>query len=128
VPTLAANLRLPDLSIIAEIKRRSPSAGEIADLPDVSIQASQYLHGGATAISVLTEETHFGGSIQDLAAVTSMATVPVLRKDFVIDARQIDESARLGASVILLIAAILSPQQAWEFHCQALELGLETIF
>lgn len=126
--TLAQGLQNEGLNVIAEIKRRSPSAGEIATLPDVQSQAQAYVQGGAIAISVLTEENHFGGSAADLRVVAQGSPIPVLRKDFVVEPMQIREAAHLGASIVLLIAAILEPAQAWEFHELAAELGMETIF
>jgi indole-3-glycerol phosphate synthase len=97
----------PRLKIIAEFKRRSPSAGIIRDDLSAGEVACRYERGGACAISVLTEETDFGGSIADLRAVRSSTNLPVVRKDFIIDQIQIYEAAIAGADAVLLIVAAL---------------------
>jgi indole-3-glycerol phosphate synthase len=97
----------PFLKIIAEFKRKSPSAGIIRDDLSVEEVARRYERGGACAISVLTDEAHFGGSIADLRAVRSTTNVPILRKDFIIDPIQIYEAAVAGADAVLLIVAAL---------------------
>jgi indole-3-glycerol phosphate synthase len=97
----------PRLKIIAEFKRRSPSAGIIRDDLSPEEVARRYERGGACAISVLTDEAHFGGSIADLRHVRSITNLPVLRKDFIIDAIQIYEAAVAGADAVLLIVAAL---------------------
>jgi indole-3-glycerol phosphate synthase len=97
----------PRLKIIAEFKRRSPSAVIIRDDRSAKEVARRYERGGACAISVLTDEAHFGGSIADLRAVRSITNLPVLRKDFIIDAIQIYEAAVAGADAVLLIVAAL---------------------
>jgi len=103
-------LRVPGLGVIAEVKRRSPSAGSIAlDLEPVKL-ASAYERGGAAAISVLTEPDHFSGSLGDLSEVGAATSTPVLRKDFILDPLQVDEARAAGADAVLLIAAILSDQ------------------
>ncbi len=135
LPVPAARISLPQalsdattLNVIAEVKRKSPSAGAIATIADPADKAELYQQAGARAISVLTDEAYFGGRMQDLEDVAGVVNIPLLRKDFVIESRQIHEAKSAGASIVLLIAAILEPQQAWEFHCQAKELGLDTIF
>jgi indole-3-glycerol phosphate synthase len=106
-----AALRLPPLSIIAEIKRRSPSRGSLAPELDPVQQAKQYELGGACAISVLTEPDFFGGSTADLQAVKQNVKVPVLRKDFILDELQVTESKAMGADALLLIAAAMDVPQ-----------------
>jgi indole-3-glycerol phosphate synthase len=98
------------INIIAEIKRASPSKGIINDKIDVAELAGNYERGGACAISVLTEEDRFQGSLEDLKTVCANVSLPVLRKDFVFDEFQIYEAADAGASVILLIAAMLDDE------------------
>jgi len=97
----------PRLKIIAEFKRRSPSAGIIRDDLSVEEVARRYERGGACAISVLTDEAHFGGSIADLRAVRSSTNLPIVRKDFIIDPIQIYEAGVAGADAVLLIVAAL---------------------
>lgn len=100
--------RGPSLGVIGEVKRRSPSAGEIrADLDPVA-HARAYAGGGAVAISVLTDDRHFGGSLEDLSRVAGVVRVPVLRKDFILDELQLLEARACGASAVLLIARVLS--------------------
>jgi anthranilate phosphoribosyltransferase len=93
--------------IIAEVKRRSPSAGAIAEIPDAGLHAKTYVDAGAAAISVLTNGADFGGSLADLTSVRRAVDVPVLRKEFIVDPRQLDEAAHAGADAVLLIVAVL---------------------
>jgi indole-3-glycerol phosphate synthase len=93
--------------IIAEIKRRSPSRGELIELPDVRQIAMGYASAGASAISILTDETYFGGSEDDLILVKQSVEIPVLRKDFIIDEFQVYESRAIGADTLLLIVKLL---------------------
>src|SRR6478672_4440411 len=95
------------INIIAEFKRRSPSAGTIRSDLSASDVATRYERGGACAISVLTDEQYFGGSIIDLGAIRESTALPLLRKDFIIDEIQIYEAATVGADAVLLIAAAL---------------------
>jgi indole-3-glycerol phosphate synthase len=95
------------LGVIAEVKRRSPSAGDIAPNLDAAVLATAYVEGGASAISVLTEEDHFGGSIEDLRTVRSAVAIPLLRKDFVLHPVQVAQARAAGADAVLLIATIL---------------------
>ena len=88
--------RQPGSSVIAEVKRRSPSKGELADIPDPAALAASYERGGAAAISVLTEERRFGGSLADLHAVRAAVGIPVLRKDFVVEPYQLLRGPRGG--------------------------------
>ena len=102
------------VGVIAEVKRRSPSQGAIREDLDPVSHARAYVRGGAVAVSVLTDEAHFGGSIDDLAQVAAAIPVPVLRKDFVLDEVQVFEARAAGASAVLLIARVLRPRQLQE--------------
>ncbi len=114
-------------SVIAEIKRKSPSKGVLNPAVDPVELAKKYVAGGASAISVLTDGEGFGGDLQDLLAVVHACPgVPVLRKDFIIDPRQIYETARFGAHAVLLIAAVLKDRLP-QFVEAALEHGLEPL-
>jgi indole-3-glycerol phosphate synthase len=112
------------LGVIAEIKRRSPSAGEIAGQLSPAAHARAYVAGGAVAVSVLTEEAYFAGSLADLAEVRRAVAVPLLRKDFVLDEIQLYEARIHGASAVLLIARILDPVQLRDLAAAARELEL----
>jgi len=114
----------PEPRVIAEVKRRSPSRGEIRANFDPVACAVAYAEGGAAAISVLTDETFFGGHLDFLAAVRSAVSVPLLRKDFVIDADQVDEARVAGADAVLLIAAALAPDALANLRERAEKLGL----
>ena len=105
---LLAALGVPGLSLIAEVKRSSPSKGALADIPDPAALAKAYAAGGATAVSVLTERRRFGGDLSDLAAVRAAVDVGVLRKDFVVTDYQVWETRAAGADLLLLIVAALS--------------------
>ena len=102
-----AALRAPGVGVIAEVKRRSPSKGSLADIPDPAELAAQYAAGGARVISVLTERRRFGGSHADLAAVRAVVEVPILCKDFIVTSYQVHEARAHGADVVLLIVAAL---------------------
>jgi indole-3-glycerol phosphate synthase len=117
-----AALRRPGLSLIAEVKRRSPSKGALAAIPDPAALATDYAAGGAAAISVLTEGRRFGGSLADLDAVRAAVGVPVLRKDFVISSYQVHEARAHGADMVLLIVAALD--QVWLEALLSLVRGL----
>jgi indole-3-glycerol phosphate synthase len=118
----------PGLRIIAEFKRRSPSAGIIRDDLSVRDVALRYERGGACAISVLTDEEHFGGSVADLSAARSGTKLPVLRKDFIIDAIQIYEAAIAGADAILLILSVLDDVSLGKLRAIAEDdLGLDAL-
>ena len=112
VRDFSRTLVAPGLSVIAEVKRRSPSAGDLAVELDPSDQARRYSAGGAAAISVLTEPHYFGGSLEDLAAVRLATDLPVLRKDFMLNEAQIWESRAAGADAVLLIAAVLDGRRS----------------
>ncbi|MFD5225462.1 indole-3-glycerol phosphate synthase TrpC [Microbacterium sp. NPDC058342] len=110
--------------IIAEVKRASPSRGALADIPDPALQASLYEQGGASAISVLTEERRFGGSLADLEAVTARVNLPVLRKDFIATPYQVLEARAAGADLALLIVAGLPRAVLSELYALIRELGM----
>jgi indole-3-glycerol phosphate synthase len=114
-------------SVIAEVKRRSPSKGDLADIPDPAALAAQYAEGGAAAISVLTEQRRFGGSLEDLRAVRAAVDVPVLRKDFIVEPYQLLEARVAGADLALLIVAALDPETLKALHDEARELGLTVL-
>jgi indole-3-glycerol phosphate synthase len=113
--------------IIAEIKRASPSKGLIRADFDAEAIASDYAAHGASAISVLTEERHFQGSLNDLERVHGAVTVPLLRKDFIIDAYQLTEAKSHGADAVLLIAALLDRAAMRDLCAQATALGLDSV-
>ncbi len=120
-------LRSPGSSVIAEVKRRSPSKGDLAEIVDPASLARQYAAGGAAAISVLTEERRFGGSLDDLRAVRAAVDVPLLRKDFVVEPYQVLEARAAGADLVLLIVAALDDDTLRRLHDQAGELGLTVL-
>jgi indole-3-glycerol phosphate synthase len=120
-------LARPGLSLIAEHKRSSPSAGLIRDGVPLEDVVRAYERGGAAALSILTEGPSFGGSLDDLGDARSAATLPILRKDFIVDPYQVDESLAAGADAILLIVAALSPPELSALLAQAGTLGLTTL-
>jgi indole-3-glycerol phosphate synthase len=122
----ASALCAPGLSVIAEIKRASPSKGALAPELDVARRARSYEDGGARAISCLTDQTFFGAHASDFAE-TQSASLPVLRKDFLIDELQIDQSAAMGASAILLIVRILEQPRLVAMLRQAKTRGLDVL-
>jgi indole-3-glycerol phosphate synthase len=125
---LRQNLQRNQLNIIAEIKRASPSKGVINDKIDVAEIAGIYERSGAGAISVLTEEDRFKGSLEDLKIVRSVVKIPVLRKDFIFDVFQIYEAAEAGADVILLIVAMLDDKDLTNLYRLAeQELDLDVL-
>ncbi|ROT31178.1 indole-3-glycerol phosphate synthase TrpC [Micromonospora sp. HM5-17] len=102
-----AVLRKPGVGVIAEVKRSSPSRGQLAEIADPADLASDYAAGGARCISVLTEGRWFGGSLEDLKAVRAAVNVPILRKDFIVTSYQVHEARAYGADLVLLIVAAL---------------------
>jgi indole-3-glycerol phosphate synthase len=125
--SFAAVLIASYVKIIAEIKRRAPSAGVINPALSAPEHAEAYVTGGAAAISVLTEPYHFGGSGSDLADVRRAVDVPLLRKDFVVDPLQIVEARALGASAVLLIARAVPPGLLLELASVAREWRMEAL-
>src|SRR4051812_4575807 len=119
--------RAPGLAVIAEVKRRSPSKGDLADIPDPASLATAYAAGGADAISVLTEQRRFGGSLDDLRAVRAAVPTPLLRKDFMVTDYQLLEARAAGADLVLLIVAALGDALLKDLHDQARELGLTVL-
>jgi indole-3-glycerol phosphate synthase len=117
----------PGVSIIAEHKRRSPSAGEIRAGATVAEIVSAYERGGASAVSILTEGPHFGGTLEDLAAAREASVLPILRKDFIVDPYQVYETAAWGADAMLLIVAALSQEDLAALHGEARALDLDVI-
>jgi indole-3-glycerol phosphate synthase len=117
-------LRAPGVSVIAEVKRSSPSKGHLAWVPDPAAHAAAYARGGAAAISVLTEPAHFSGTLADLAAVAAAVDVPAIRKDFVVDAYQVWEARRAGAAALLLIVAALDDDRLCDLLRETAQAGL----
>ena len=121
------NLLSKQMSVIAEVKRSSPSKGALAAIADPASLAEQYENAGASIISVLTEARRFGGSLNDLDAVRSRVDIPILRKDFMVDEYQFFEARAHGADVVLLIVAALSKSQLNDFHQLAQGLGMRAL-
>ena len=115
------------VAVIAEVKRRSPALGELAGGADAVAVARVYAEAGATAISVLTEPRHWGGTVADLAAVAAAVRVPILAKDIVVDERQIEEAEAAGASAVLLIAEALDDATLAAFIARAEALGIAAL-
>ncbi len=123
----ARALRVRGLSVIAEIKRRSPSKGALnADL-DPSDLARTYEAGGAACLSVLTDVAHFGGSVADLQAARAATALPVLRKDFTVSLADVYDARIMGADCLLLIAAVLTDAELATFHAEAIRIGLDVL-
>jgi len=133
-PSFYEALARPDrVSVISEIKRRSPSAGAIAEGASATTQAELYLNAGTDAISVLTDNKYFGGSLEDLQAVTSLIAekglkVPCIRKDFFVHPIQVLEAAQNGASAILIIVRALSDEEMNTLFQAARKAGLDALF
>jgi indole-3-glycerol phosphate synthase len=120
-------LRGGGVRVIAEVKRASPSAGDLAPIPDPAELARQYEAGGAHCISVLTEERRFRGSLADLAAVRAAVDVPVLRKDFIVSSYQLWEARAYGADLVLLIVAALDQEALVSLIERARSIGLHPL-
>jgi indole-3-glycerol phosphate synthase len=125
--SLERALRGSAVAVLAEVKRRSPSKGMIAESLDAVAQSRAYVSGGAAGVSILTEPAHFGGSVDDLLAVRSAMAIPVLKKDFHVAPIQLLEARALGASAALLIARALSPAQLVVMMQAGQDLGLELL-
>ena len=123
----AANLRSEGLSVIAELKRQSPSKGILGGAIDAATVAAEYERGGARAISVLTDEPHFGGSARDVITVKASCELPVLRKDFCVDIRHIYDAKIMGADAILLIVAALEQHELQEMAQVARDVGVAAL-
>jgi len=124
---VAAVLGSDDVCVIAEVKRASPSRGQLADIADPAALAIEYELGGAHCISVLTEQRRFGGSLADLAAVRAAVDIPVLRKDFIVTSYQLWEAKAYGADMILLIVAALEQQALVSLIERTSSLGLTAL-
>ncbi len=120
-------LRGEGVAVIAEVKRRSPSKGALAQIEDPASLAAEYEAGGAHVISVLTEERRFGGSLADLAAVRAAVDIPVLRKDFIVSSYQLWEARAHGADLVLLIVAALTQDALECLHERAESIGLSVL-
>ena len=116
-----------DISVIAEVKRSSPSKGALAPITDPAGLAASYAEAGAAVISVLTEQRRFGGTLADLDAVRRAVDLPILRKDFMVDEYQFYEARAHGADVILLIVAALSKNQLDDYFHLSKELGMRAL-
>jgi indole-3-glycerol phosphate synthase len=122
-----AALNKDGMRLIAEVKRSSPSKGELAQIPDPVALANAYHAAGVDLISVLTEERRFKGKIEDFIAVRAAVDLPILRKDFIVTEFQVFESRLLGADLMLLIVAGLSKSQLTDFYQLATELGMDVL-
>ncbi|HVV36894.1 MAG TPA: indole-3-glycerol phosphate synthase TrpC [Acidimicrobiales bacterium] len=123
----AAALRRDDLAVIAEIKRRSPSMGDLNPALDPALMAKAYADGGAAALSVLTDADYFGGSSDDLQVARAAVDVPVLRKDFTVCAADVRAARAMGADAVLLIVAALDDAELGGLHADAVGLGLDVL-
>ncbi len=126
-PSLSRALRRERVAIVAEVKRRSPSAGVIREDLEPKERAALYAKHGASAISVLTDRPHFGGSIEDLRAAATRVEVPLLRKDFILDELQVIEARAAGAAAVLLIVRALPPGRLEALLACARGAGLEAL-
>lgn len=124
---LAALAPAERVKIIAEVKRASPSRGALAEIRDPAGLAVSYQTGGASAISVLTEQRRFGGSLDDLRDVRASVDVPVLRKDFIADPYQVFEARAAGADLVLLMATVLEQPRLRELYALVVQLGMTAL-
>ncbi len=115
------------LAVIAEIKRKSPSKGELNPDLDAAVLAEQYWRGGASCLSVLTDVDFFGGSVDDLVQARTATTLPVIRKDFTVSEFDVVDARLMGADCVLLIAAVLSDTELQKFHRLATDIGLDVL-
>jgi indole-3-glycerol phosphate synthase len=123
----AGALKGSGIACIAEIKRRSPSKGDLSLDLQPDLVAKEYVAGGASCLSVLTDEQFFGGSVEDLRAARDASDLPVLRKDFTVSELDIVDARIMGADAVLLIAAALSDEELARFHTRACALGLAAL-
>lgn len=126
-PALQIEFPLNEMSVIAEVKRSSPSKGALAEINDPAELAIKYQTAGAKAISVLTEKRRFNGSLEDLISVRSAVNIPILRKDFMVDEYQFYEARANGADIVLLIVAGLSKAQLKDYYALTTELGMSAL-
>jgi len=124
---LHAALSRPGIGVIAEFKRRSPSAGELRQAADVREIARAYERGGAVALSILTEGPNFAGELADLGAARAACSLPLLRKDFIVDRYQLHEACAAGADAVLLIVAALDDGELEALHSEARSLDLDVL-
>ena len=120
-------LRKSDIAVIAEVKRASPSKGDLAQISDPAALARAYQDNGAAVISVLTEKRRFGGSLDDLEEVRKAVSIPVLRKDFMVDEYQFYEARAYGSDLVLLIVAALSKDDLKDFLALTHEIGMKAL-
>ncbi len=122
-----ASLSGQGIAVIAEFKRRSPSAGSLRQRPSLVETVAAYEQGGAAALSILTEGPNFEGSLEDLRAARAACDLPLLRKDFIVDPYQLHEAFAAGADAVLLIVAALEQEQLVALHAATVELGLDVL-
>jgi indole-3-glycerol phosphate synthase len=120
-------LTRPGIAVIAEFKRRSPSAGTLREGADLATLVTAYERGGASALSVLTEQPNFGGELADLTTARGLVRLPVLRKDFIVDEYQLLEACAAGADALLLIVAALEDGELATLHSAARDLALDVL-
>ena len=129
-PTRGFRAALADvdhLAVISEIKRRSPSKGDLNAALDPAAMAATYARGGASCLSVLTDSEFFGGSVADLQAARDACSLPVIRKDFTVSLHDVVDARLMGADCVLLIAAALDPRELAEMHALATDIGLDAL-